>query len=230
MAAAFDLRLANPDPDCPAAYEDCPRFLKDKLRQRAYRPDGMVARMADEVAAGRWSHHDMIANLVLMLFAGQETVVDAFGNALVALDRFPDQRALLENRAVSWSDEAAEFLRYGASVQYAVARIAAEDLELGDLKVAAGEAVMPVLGSANRDEAVFPDGDRLDLTRAPAPILTFGTGLHVCLDQHIARIEIASMLEALFECAPGWRLDSAKAERRASHSFHGMSKLPLVLV
>jgi cytochrome P450 len=59
--------------------------------------------------------------------------------------------------------------------------------------------------------------------------MTFGTGLHVCLGQHVARIEIAAMIEALFTRAPGWRLDAANAERRASMSFYGMATAPLFL-
>lgn len=229
MAGAFDLRTDQPPAASAAAYGECRAFVEERLAQQAFRPDGMVARMAREVAEGRWSHEDMVANVVFMLFAGQETVVDAFGNAVVALHRFPEQRDLLERRAVDWSSAAAELLRYGASVQYAVARIAAEDIDLGTARIANGEAVVAVLGSGNRDDAVFADGDRLDLTRSPALSLTFGTGLHVCLGQHVARIEIAAMIEALFTRAPGWRLDAAGAGRRPSLSFHGMSTAPLVL-
>ncbi|WP_210285006.1 cytochrome P450 [Mesorhizobium neociceri] len=226
MASAFDLRKEQPA--SIEAYRECQAFVEERLARHAYRPDGMVAGMVREVAEGRWSREDMVANIVFMLFAGQETVVDALGNALVALDRFPEQRALLERGIVDWSSAAAELLRYGASVQYAVARIAAEDIDLGEIRIAAGEAVVPVLGSGNRDDAVFPNGDRLDLTRPPAVSMTFGTGLHVCLGQHVARIEIAAMIEALFTRAPGWRLDAANAKRRPSMSFYGMSTAPLV--
>ncbi|MES0046535.1 cytochrome P450 [Mesorhizobium sp. M0053] len=229
MASAFDLRRAQPPAASAEAYRECQAFVEERLARQAYRPDGMVAGMVPEVAQGRWSREDMVANIVFMLFAGQETVVDALGNAIVALDRFPEQRALLERGAVDWSSAAAELLRYGASVQYAVARIAAQDIDLGDVRIAAGEAVVPVLGSGNRDDAVFADGDRLDLTRPPTMSMTFGTGLHVCLGQHVARIEIAAMIEALFTRAPGWRLDAANAERRASMSFHGMATAPLIL-
>lgn len=229
MATAFDLRKEQPGPASAEAYRQCRAFVEERLARDAYRPDGMVAGMVREVTEGRWLREDMVANIVFMLFAGQETVVDALGNAIVALDRFLEQRALLERGVVDWSSAAAELLRYGASVQYAVARIAAEDIDLGEVRIAAGEAVVPVLGSGNRDDAVFPDGDRLDLTRRPAMSMTFGTGLHVCLGQHIARIEIAAMIEALFTRAPGWRLNAANAERRASMSFHGMSTAPLVL-
>lgn len=228
MASAFDLRKEQPAAESATAYGECQAFVEKRLAQQAFPPNGMVAGMAREVAEGRWSREDMVANVVFMLFAGQETVVDALGNAIVALDRFPDQRALLDSRAVDWSTAAAELLRYGASVQYAVARIAAEDIDLGKVRIAAGEPVVPVLGSGNRDDAVFADGDRLDLTRSAALSMTFGTGLHVCLGQHVARIEIAAMIEALFTRAPGWRLDAANAQRRPSLSFHGMSTAPLV--
>lgn len=229
MASAFDLRKDQPAASSAEAYCECQAFVEERLVRRDYRPDGMVAGMAREVAEDRWSREDMVANVVFMLFAGQETVVDAFGNAVVALHRSPEQRALLDRRAVDWNIAAAELLRYGASVQYAVARIAAEDIDLGDVTITAGKAVVPVLGSGNRDDAVFADGDQLDLTRSPAPSMTFGTGLHVCLGQHVARIEIAAMIEALFTCAPGWRLDAANARPRPSMSFHGMSFAPLIL-
>ncbi|MBU0583556.1 MAG: cytochrome P450 [Alphaproteobacteria bacterium] len=229
MASAFDLRKANPAAGSAEAYVECQTFVEERIARNAFRMDGMVAAMAREVVEGRWLREDMVANVVFMLFAGQETVVDALGNAIVALDRFPDQRVLLDRRVVDWNTAAAELLRYGASVQYAVARIAAEDVELGKFKIDAGEAVVAVLGSANRDNAVFADGDHLDLTRAPVMSMTFGTGLHVCLGQHVARIEIAAMIEALFTLAPRWRLDAAGAKRRESLSFNGMSSVPLVL-
>lgn len=229
MAGAFDLRKEQSAPASAEAYAECRTFVEDRLTRRAYRPDGMIAGMAREVAQDRWSREDMVANIVFMLFAGQETVVDAFGNAIVALDRFPAQRALLDDRAVDWNTAAAELLRYGASVQYAVARVAAHDIDLGGVRIASGQAVVPVLGSGNRDDAVFTDGDCLVLTRSPAMSMTFGTGLHVCLGQHVARIEIAAMLEALFAIAPGWRLDAANAVPRPSMSFHGMSTVSIVL-
>lgn len=229
MAGALDLRRGQTSADSAAAYGECHAFVADRIDRGVFRPDGMAARMMQAVDGGGWSRDDVLANIVFMLFAGQETVVDALGNAIVALDRFPDQRALLDSRAVGWSDAAAELLRYGASVQYAATRIAAEDIELGGVRIGAGEAVVAVLGSANRDDAVFPDGDRLDLKRPPARSLTFGTGLHVCLGQHVARSELAAMIEALFEGAPKWRLDAANAVRRHSLAFHGMTKVPLLL-
>jgi len=229
MAVAFDLRQDQPAEASDEACRQCQAFVEERLTRQAFRPDGMVAGMVREVTEGRWSREDMVANVVFMLFAGQETVVDALGNALVALDRFPEQRSLLERGAVDWNTAAAELLRYGASIHYAATRIAAEDVDLGEIRIKAGEGVVPVLGSGNRDDAVFADGDRLDLTRSPASSITFGTGLHVCLGQHVARIEIAAMIEALFTRAPGWRLDAAGASRRPSLTFYGMSAVPLIL-
>ena len=229
MAVAFDLRQDQPAAASDEACSQCQAFVEERLARQAFRPDGMVAGMVREVTEGRWSREDMVANIVFMLFAGQETVVDALGNALVALDRFPEQRALLERGAVDWNTAAAELLRYGASIHYAATRIAAENVDLGGIRITAGEGVVPVLGSGNRDDAAFADGDRLDLTRSPTSSITFGTGLHVCLGQHVARIEIAAMIEALFTLAPGWRLDAAGARRRPSLTFYGMSAVPLIL-
>jgi cytochrome P450 len=86
-----------------------------------------------------------------------------------------------------------------------------------------------VLASANRDVAVFPAGDRLDLQSAAPSTLAFGTGLHVCLGQHVARLELAALLEALFTMAGGWRLDLPRVVRRPSVLLYGLQTAPLVL-
>lgn len=229
MANALEMRLGGIDPE---ANEAC-RRLKDwaslALGGTAVLPNGMTAQMLAEVDAGRWRREDAVANVVFLLFAGQATVVDTFGNALEALERFPDQRRLLEDRRVGWLAAAEELLRYCAPVHYAGARIAAQDLEFDGMSIQAGQAVVPVLASANRDASVFAAGDRLDLQSSVPSTLTFGTGLHVCLGQHLARLELAALLEALFTHAEGWRLDLPRVARRQSVLLYGLQKAPLIV-
>ena len=117
----------------------------------------------------------------------------------------------------------------GPAVHYAVARIAAEDFELDGVAVPAGSGVVAVVASANRDHEVYPQGDSLDLQSAPRNIMTFGSGIHSCFGQHLARLEIAILLEALFAGAPAWRVDADSVTHRPMLSFHGPVAVPLSL-
>lgn len=229
MATALEMRLGGIDPQANDACRRLQDWVSSAIDNGAVVPNGMTAQMLAEVDAGRWRREDAVANVVFLLFAGQATVVDTFGNALMALERFPEQRRLLEDGRVSWLSAAEELLRYCAPVHYAGARIAAEDLEFEGIVIQAGQAIVPVLASANRDASVFAAGDRLDLQSSVPSTLTFGTGLHVCLGQHLARLELAALLEALFTHAEGWRLDLPRVARRQSVLLYGLQTAPVIL-
>ena len=229
IAAAIDVRREPPGEDSDRVCAWLESEIEAALACGPIEPGGIVAAMLAEEQAGRWEHGDVIANLVLLLLAGQETTIDAFGNALLLLDAAPEQRDLLERGEVGWAQATEELLRMGGSVHYAGTRIAAEDLELGGIAVQAGTGVVPVVASANRDCAFFPQGDSLDLRRPPRAIMTFGSGLHTCIGQHLARLEIAILLEALFAHAPGWRVEPAGVRQRPLLAFRGPAALPVTL-
>ncbi|WP_027054059.1 cytochrome P450 [Mesorhizobium erdmanii] len=228
MAKALDIRTGNVDNDANEACRRLEAWASQAIEGGGVRPNGISAQMLAEVEAGRWRRDDAIANIVFLLFAGQATVVDTFGNALAALAEAPDQLSLLEGGTVGWSAAAEELLRFCAPVHFAGARIAAQDLEIGGATITAGQAVVPVLASANRDVSVFPAGDRLDLRSGVSSALAFGTGLHACLGQHVARAELAVLLEALFTEASGWRLDIPNVVRRDSVLFYGLETAPMI--
>ncbi|RWO40013.1 MAG: cytochrome P450 [Mesorhizobium sp.] len=228
MTSALDMRRGSIDPMANDACRKLEAWASKAISDGTVAPHGLVAQMLAEVDAGRWRHEDVIANIVFFLFAGQETVVDAFGNALIALERFTDQRKLVAKRCVDWVSASEELLRYCAPVHYAGARIAARDFDFDGITIRAGQAVVPVLASANRDKAVFPAGDRLDLKSGMSSTLVFGTGLHICLGQHVARLELAALLEALFSRAEGWRLDLSRVVRRDATLLYGLREAPLV--
>ncbi|MEZ2333175.1 cytochrome P450 [Mesorhizobium sp. RCC_202] len=228
MADALDMRTGGVNEDANEACRRLEAWVLHTIERGAVHPNGISAQMLAEVDAGRWGKDDAVANIVFLLFAGQATVVDTFANALVALANSPEQLSLLKDGSVGWSAAAEELLRFCAPVQYAGARIAAEDLSFGGAMIKAGQAVVPVLASANRDVSVFPAGDRLDLDAGNSSALAFGTGLHACLGQHVARVELAVLLEALFTQAKGWRLDISRVLRRPSVLFHGLQTAPMV--
>jgi len=227
IAQALDLRRS---PLSAETNEAC-AWLEDEieaaLRRGSVEPGSLAAAMLAEEAAGRWDHADVIGNLVLVLLGGQETTIDAFGNILLLLESEPEQRRMLERGGIGWMQAAEELLRLGTSIHYAGARIAAADFELDGVAIAAGSAVVPVVASASRDSAVFPAGDSLDLASRPRGITTFGTGMHVCLGQHLARVEIAVLLETLFAGAPRWRIEPDGVRQRGLLLFRGPVALPV---
>ena len=225
ITRAIDLRRAPVN--CDAESKMLEAEIERTLAAGDIEPDGLAAAMLEEEAAGRWERADVIANIYLLMFAGQETTIDAFGNALLELAAAPTQRALLDRRAVDWDFATEELLRLGTSVCYAGARIAAEDLHIDEVAVPAGTAVVPVLASANRDTAVWPAGDQLRLDTPRSAGLTFSTGLHMCLGKHLAHAEMAALLAALFTAAPSWRLDRTAVRRRDTRNFRGLTSAPV---
>ncbi len=124
---------------------------------------------------------------------------------------------------MNWTNAAEELLRIGSPIIYAGARIAAENLNLDGIKIKSGTAVVPVIASANRDAAVCPGGDELRLDAPGAAVMSFGTGIHVCLGRYLARAELAALLEGLFTKAPSWSLDRASVRQRMSPMFRGLT-------
>jgi cytochrome P450 len=105
-------------------------------------------------------------------------------------------------------------------------RTATADTVLGDQQIRAGDKVVVWYGAANRDPDVFPDPHRLDLERDPNPHVAFGVGPHFCLGAHLARLEMAEMLQLLLRRAPELSL-AGPTTRVASNFINGISNLPV---
>ena len=226
FAAAIDLRRS----DRPGASADAVATLTGIVERslRGARDDGTVTALAANlVAEGVWSTDDAVANLVFLLFAGQETVVDAIGNAVVAADdQHVDVAAVLRN-GVTPLAVADELLRVVPSLHFSSPRIAAADCRLAGLEVPGGTPVVAVLASGNRDPAMFADPDRITFDRPRAADQSFGSGIHVCLGRHLARQELAAAIELLYAELPHWRIDRGSLVRRVSIMFNGLSSLVL---
>jgi unspecific monooxygenase len=140
---------------------------------------------------------ELLATCVLLLVAGHETTVSLIGNGALALLRHSDQLAWFRNHPEAAASAIEELLRYDPPVQL-TARSALEDIELAGRRIERGRPVLMLLGAANRDPAVFPDPDRLDLTRKAERHLAFGLGIHYCLGAPLARLEGRLALTGLF--------------------------------
>jgi cytochrome P450 len=157
--------------------------------------------------------HELVATCVLLLNAGHEASVNAFGNGMVAALERPDQAELLRKNSRAITDTALEeFMRFDAPL-HLFERTATVDAELGGVKIEKGQKIAALIGSANRDSAVFERADEMDLTRDPNPHIGFGAGIHFCLGAPLARLEMSVSLPALWEKYPNMQLDGNPVRR-----------------
>jgi cytochrome P450 len=151
--------------------------------------------------SGRLDDDELIATAILFLFAGHETTTSLIAMASMALMDNPEQRARVVADATSHAGCVEEALRFDGPTPSMV-RIALEDVSIGGQTIRRGERVVALLGSANRDPAVFKDPDRFDVSRSPNPHVTFGYGPHFCLGAPLARLEALIALPALHRQFP----------------------------
>jgi cytochrome P450 len=154
----------------------------------------------------RLSEEELVSFCLVLLLGGYQTTAERFAGMIYTLLRHPDQLDLLRAHPDRMSSAVEELLRYPQFTATGLLRVVTEDLELGGVMLRAGEAVMPIVSSANRDESVFTNADRIDLFRTDNPHLTFGHGVHHCLGAQLARIELTEALGALLRRFPGLRL------------------------
>ena len=157
--------------------------------------------------------HELVATCVLLLNAGHEASVNAFGNGMVAALERPDQAELLRKNSRVITDTALEeFMRFDAPL-HLFERTATIDTELGGVKIEKGQKIAALIGSANRDSSVFERADEMDLTRDPNPHIGFGAGIHFCLGAPLARLEMSVSLPALWEKYPNMQLAGTPVRR-----------------
>lgn len=179
--------------------------------------------MSDGVAL---TERDFHTNFLLLVVAGNETTRHTISHTMNNLINNPDQLALLQERPdlIPWAVE--EFLRYASPV-YHFRRTATKDVELNGVQIKAGQKVVPWFASGNRDENMFENPNKFDVTRNPNEHMTFGRGgPHMCLGNALARIELRVMFEDLIN-----RVE--KVERTAdidylrSNFVHGIKRMPV---
>jgi cytochrome P450 len=209
-------------------------YYADMLAQRRATPtdDLTSALLAAEVDGDRLTDDEIMGFLFLMVVAGNETTTKLLGNAWYWAWRNPGERAKPFSdpaRVPSWIEET---LRYDTSSQM-LARIATEDITLHDTTIPAGDRVVLVVGSANRDERAFTDPDRYDLDRDERElqqIASFGFGRHFCLGASLARLEARVCLEELVARVADYDIDPEGIRRVHSVNVRGFAALPTTVV
>lgn len=182
--------------------------------------------MQAEVDGDRMTEDEIVANLTLTLVGGQETTTNLITNGLLVLLNHPEQLAQLLADPSLIPGAVEELLRYeGAS--HLTARIAAEDVELGGKLIRKGQAVIAVVGAANRDPERFPDPDRFDIHRTDNRHLGFGWGSHFCFGAPLARLEVQIAFETLLRRLPNLRLATDRVTWRSNMGLRGVTALPV---
>jgi cytochrome P450 len=198
-----------------------------ELRRREPGDDLTTQLVQAEEHGSKLSNEELTANIILLFGAGHETTVNLIGNGLLALYRNPDQLRLLREDPSLTAGAVEELLRYDSSVQV-TGRTTLEDVdEIGGIPLAKGQSVICLLGSANRDPAIYADPDRLDITRADVRPLSFGGGIHYCLGAQLARIEGEIAIATLLRRLPGLQVDDAEhPDWRQTFVLRGLNTLP----
>ncbi|MFD9432590.1 cytochrome P450 [Streptomyces sp. NPDC060002] len=175
----------------------------------------------------RLTEQEMISTAVLLLNAGHEATVNATVNGWWALFRNPEQLAALRADHSLVPTAVEELMRYDTPLQL-FERWVLDDIEIDGTTVPRGAEIAMLFGSANHDPAVFADPDRLDLSRADNPHISFSAGIHYCIGAPLARIELAASMTALLERAPTLAL-AAEPLRKPAFVIRGLEGLSVTL-
>lgn len=203
-------------------------YVRDLAEARKKAPgQDLISDLASVEENGeKLNMHELVATCVLLLNAGHEASVNAFGNGMVAALQRPDQVKLLRENPRGVTDTALEeFMRFDAPI-HLFERTATADTELGGVAIQEGQKIAALIGSANHDESVFSSPETMDLTRDPNPHIGFGAGIHFCLGAPLARLEMSVSLPALWERFPAMEL-AGDAVRRPTFVLRGYESVAI---
>jgi cytochrome P450 len=184
------------------------------------------ALMAAEIDGDRLTEDEVIANTMITMIGGQETTTNLIGNGVLSLLRHPDQWERLRAEPSLVAPAVEELLRFESPSQH-TARMAPRDLTLGGRTIRRRQAVIAVMGAANRDPERFPEPDRLDLGRRDNRHVAFGWASHFCFGAPLARIEGQLTFAALARRMPDLRLVDGPLRWRENLGLRGLTALPV---
>jgi cytochrome P450 len=203
-------------------------WIMSKCSRAALAPGGLGMQIFDAVDAGELSEEEAGMLVRSFLSAGVDTTVYGLGNALYCLAHYPGQWQALRSNPNLVRNAFEEVLRFEAPVQ-TFFRTTTKPVEVGGVQLGAGEKVLLFLAAANRDPRRWERPDTFDVSRRAAGHMTFGTGLHGCVGQAVARLETEAVLGALLRHVASLELTGAP-RRRLNNTLRGFDSLPLRIV
>ncbi len=197
-------RYFTPDGTTAADEFGTAAFGLYESKKRCPADDVMTVWTTAEVDGRALSPHDVVSDCLLLLDGGAETTRTVIARTMLNLIADPEQWRLLKDGA-DMTVATEEFIRFVTPI-HNMCRTAVRDYEIGGVTIRAGQQVVLMYGSANRDPRHFADPERFDVTRQPNSHLAFGFGTHFCLGAALARLEIATFFEELRRRVTGMRL------------------------
>ncbi len=220
----------NPDrvPRILRSVEEMTAYFRAAMREQQEHPrEGLInSLMTAEIEGDRLTEEEVIANCIVTMVGGQETTTNLIGNGVLSLLRNSEQLAKLRQDFSLIPSAVEELLRYESPSQH-TARLAPEDLELGGKEIRKRQAVIAVMGAANRDPARFPNPDQLDITRQDNRHVAFGWAAHFCFGAPLARIEGQVVFETMLRRFPHLTLEPGPLVWRHNLGLRGLTALPV---
>ncbi len=197
-------------------------FIADFVKHRRNNPGAaFIDDLITATSAGEMTSDELMSTVVLLLNAGHEATVHALGNAIALLYSFPDRAIALSPQQIANTVE--ECLRYAPPL-HLFTRHVYEPVEIEGISLDPGQEIACLLGSACRDDSVWPDAEKFDPFRLRRSHLAFGSGIHVCIGASLARLEMQIALPALFSRCPDLRIMETQQIANRYH-FHGFGRM-----
>jgi cytochrome P450 len=208
--------------------EEMIAYFRSAIRQQcSRRREGLIlSLLGAEVDGDRLSHEEVIANCIVTMVGGQETTTNLIGNGMLTLLRHPEIAEEMRLSPCVMPSAVEELLRYESPSQH-TARLAPRDVVIGDKCISKRQAVIAVMGAANRDPDRFPDPDRVDIRRKDNRHVAFGWGAHFCFGAPLARIEGQIAFETLLRRLPNVALEPFPLVWRENLGLRGLKALPI---
>lgn len=221
--------IMNPERGLAASAALCDYFAPILAARRAEPQDDLISLLAEaEIEGEKLTDEEIFSFLRLLLPAGVETTYRSLGNLLFALLSDPSQLEAVRKDRSLLPQAIEEAVRWNPPL-LTITRVATCDTELGGVPIPEGSSVMPMLGSANRQEDRYPDPDKFDIFRQAKGNLGWGHGVHVCLGMHLARMEMRTAINLLLDRLPNLRMDPASDDPHIrGQVFRSPTSLPVL--
>lgn len=208
-------------------------FVRELIQKKRANPadDILTGLIQAEDEGHQLTEDELVSMVFLLIVAGYETTVHLITNCVSTLLAQPDQLERLRAEPALMDTAIEEVMRFNGPIHSTKPQYAVEDVTMHGVTIPKGSTVMPLLGAANHDPAVFDNPELFDITRTPNRHLGFGMGIHYCLGAPLARIEVKIALNNLLERNPNLRLavDPNELERMALPTMDSYKNLPVVL-
>ncbi|HBQ97761.1 MULTISPECIES: cytochrome P450 [unclassified Roseofilum] len=189
--------------------------------------ENLISTLVQAQAEGQLSEEELIANCILLFFAGDSTTKHLIGNSILTLLDHPQQLRQLQANPSLIETTISEVLRYEGPFQV-VSRTALSDIQLSNTTIHRGEIVNCMLAAGNRDPAKFPNPEKFDIQRQPNPYLSFGRGIHICLGRHLGKLLAEIAVGTLVNRLPELSIATESLEWEDTFLARGLKSLPVV--